>query len=179
LLAYLIRNQHWSPWEMVHAVVQIDTTRDIGRQVLRHKSFSFQEFSQRYAEVLFNPIVREARLQDAQNRQASIQTDDELLHELWEASQMRVWEAASDAYQKAIKLGIAKEVARAVLPEGMTPSRIYMAGSLRSWLHYLALRRGSGTQLEHVHLANDIVAALRPVFPHTVAVLDVTSGGTA
>lgn len=179
LLAYLIRHQHWSPWEMAHAVVELETTRDIARQILRHRSFSFQEFSQRYAEVVAEPIVREARLQHLTNRQASVATDDELLHALWEASQLRVWEAAQAAYTQALGLGIAKEVARAVLPEGMTPSRLYMAGSLRSWLHYLTLRTGHGTQREHVDVAEQIVAALRPAFPATMAVLDDLRGGKA
>lgn len=172
LLAYLIRNRHWSPWEMVHAVVEIETTRDIARQVLRHRSFSFQEFSQRYAEVLADPVVRDARLQDAKNRQASIETDDDLLHRLWQDAQLSVWQAAQEAYKDALAHGIAKEVARAVLPEGMTPSRLYMAGSLRSWMHYLALRMGNGTQREHVMLAASITEALRPAFPHAMKVME-------
>lgn len=176
LLAYLIHNRHWSPWEMVHAVIEIETTRDIARQVLRHRSFSFQEFSQRYAKVLSDPVVREARLQDAKNRQASIETDDELLHRLWEAAQLSVWDASITAYNKALSLGIAKEVARAVLPEGMTPSRLYMSGSLRSWMHYLALRRGNGTQLEHVKLAECIMETLRPAFPYAMQIIDETEG---
>lgn len=172
LLAYLIRNQHWSPWEMVHAVVEIETTRDIGRQVLRHRSFSFQEFSQRYAEVVADPVVREARMQDTKNRQASIQTDDEFLLNLWKDAQLQVWQLAEAAYQEALSVGIAKEVARAVLPEGMTPCRIYMAGTLRSWLHYLALRLGNGTQLEHVELAQAVKDALLPMFPNTISILE-------
>lgn len=169
LISYLIRNQHWSPFEMVHAVVEVETTRDIARQILRHRSFSFQEFSQRYAEVMNLPDVREARLQDHRDRQNSIETDDEVLHRLWRDMQVQVWEAARGAYERALGFGIAKEVARAVLPEGMTPSRLYMAGSLRSWLHYIGIRSGNGTQKEHVEVAKAIEAVLLPRFPITFA----------
>lgn len=165
LLRHLIREGHWSPWEMAHAVVEIETTRDIARQILRHRSFSFQEFSQRYSEVLAQPELREARLQDHANRQNSIETDDHDLHEAWVAAQLRVWDAASEAYRTALDSGVAKEVARAVLPEGMTNSRLYMAGSLRSWLHYLALRTDNGTQREHIEVAKAVEDVLHPVFP--------------
>lgn len=165
LLRYLIRNAHWSPFEMAHAVVEIETTRDIARQVLRHRSFSFQEFSQRYAEVTPDPAIREARMQDASNRQNSTETDDAELKSAWRAAQVRVWEVAADAYRNALDAGIAKEVARAVLPEGMTLSRLYMAGSLRSWLHYLDVRLGNGTQREHIEVASAVMGALRPAFP--------------
>lgn len=171
LLDYLRTHHHWSPFEMAHVVVEIETTRDIARQILRHRSFSFQEFSQRYADVraMSNDcVIREARLQDHKNRQNSIDIDDseetEALRLNWEARQQAVWNAALDAYDWAIKQGIAKEVARAVLPEGLTPSRLYMAGSLRSWIHYLELRMDPSTQKEHRLIASEIANALLPVF---------------
>lgn len=173
LLRRLIRDGHWSPWEMVHAVVEIETTRDIARQILRHRSFSFQEFSTRYAEVIGLPETRAARLQDHADRQNSLETDDAALHDAWMAAQMRVWDAAADAYRTALDAGIAKEVARALLPEGMTPSRLYMAGSLRSWLHYLALRTGNGTQREHIEVARGVADVLRPVFPFVFEAVEV------
>lgn len=172
LLRYLIRNAHWSPFEMAHAVVEIETTRDIARQVLRHRSFSFQEFSQRYAEVTPDPVIREARMQDTANRQNSTPTDDEVLEAQWRAAQVEVWEAAENVYRQALEAGIAKEVARAVLPEGMTRSRLYMAGSLRSWLHYLDVRLGNGTQREHVEVASAVRDALRQVFPVIMGIAD-------
>lgn len=157
LLAYLIGNSHWSPFEMVSLTIEIETTRDIGRQILRHRSFSFQEFSQRYAEVdptLF--IKREARLQDHKNRQNSIETEDDDLQSAWNDYQDNVLDMSIKAYEWAIDKGIAKEQARAVLPEGMTPTRMYMAGTLRSWIHFCSLRMGNGTQKEHKIIAEDI-----------------------
>lgn len=160
LLKYLREHNHWSPFEMAHAVLEITTTRDIARQILRHRSFSFQEFSQRYSsEIEFAP-VREARLQDAKNRQASIELDfstsrADQIHSDWETIQQRVIDAASQAYADGLSMGLAKEVARAVLPEGLTLSRLYMAGSLRSWIHYIELRTANGTQKEHRLVAEE------------------------
>jgi len=167
LVAYLIRNQHWSPFEMVSVCMEIVTTRDIARQILRHRSFSFQEFSQRYAEVDTGVgfLLREARLQDWKNRQNSVETSDASLGAEWESLQKGVWDACSAAYQAALDKGIAKEQARCVLPEGLTPSRLYMSGTLRSWIHYIQLRSGNGTQKEHREVAMACVAALEPVFP--------------
>lgn len=168
LLNYLAEHKHWSPFEMVSAVVEIETTRDIARQILRHRSFSFQEFSQRYADV--NAMddafaMREARLQDHKNRQNSIDTDDQVLQDGWFVQQQSLAKHAKDAYNWALKNGIAKEQARAVLPEGMTKSRLYMNGSLRSWIHYIDLRSGNGTQLEHMRVAYAIAEAITRVFP--------------
>ena len=155
LLRYCIRENHWSVFEMVHVVMEIKTTRDIARQILRHRSFSFQEFSQRYAEVEFDDFeYRECRLQDTKNRQNSIETDDEKLQEDWVDLQANVAWVAAENYKRALELGIAKEQARALLPEGLTPSTLYMAGSLRSWIHYCDLRRGNGTQKEHREVAD-------------------------
>jgi len=154
LIRYLIKNHHWSPLEMVHVCMEIETTRDIGRQILRHRSFSFQEFSQRYADAREMGFeFREARLQDQKNRQNSIETDDTALTKQWETYQYHIKEGAIEAYDWALKNGIAKEQARAVLPEGMTKSRMYMSGSLRSWVHYCALRCANGTQKEHREIA--------------------------
>jgi thymidylate synthase (FAD) len=155
LLAYCLKHQHWSPFEMVNVVMQIETTRDIGRQILRHRSFSFQEFSQRYAAVAEMSEPREARLQDHKNRQNSIENVDESIDIGWWREQNRVLEAAQDAYKWALENGIAKEQARAVLPEGLTMSRMYMNGSLRSWIHYCQLRMGNGTQKEHREIATE------------------------
>lgn len=152
LLKYLIRNEHWSPLEMVHITMEIKTTRDIARQILRHRSFSFQEFSQRYA-VATEFEKREARLQDAKNRQNSIETDDKDLAEWWSMEQTKAVNRAEMAYNDALKKGIAKEQARALLPEGLTGSTLYMAGSLRSWVHYCQLRMANGTQKEHMEIA--------------------------
>ena len=151
LIRSLIKRKEWSPLEMVHATMEIETTRDIGRQILRHRSFSFQEFSQRYAKVETDKvnIVREARLQDKKDRQNSIETDDVDLEKEWEEVQMSVSFHASEAYEWALDNGIAKEQARAVLPEGLTPTKMYMAGTLRSWYHYHDLRHMKGTQKEH------------------------------
>jgi len=157
LLKYLIKNKHWSPFEMVHIVMEINTTRDIARQIIRHRSFSFQEFSQRYADPTndlgFTP--REARLQDIKNRQNSIEVDNEKLQLEWVNKQIEMIAKATETYMWAIKNGIAKEQARAVLPEGLTVSRLYMSGSLRSWIHYCKLRMDISTQKEHREIATD------------------------
>ena len=155
LLKYLVKNKHWSPFEMVHICMEINTTRDIARQILRHRSFSFQEFSQRYAIADLGFEVREARIQDTKNRQNSIDTDNDDLKNEWERLQGFVTGAADRAYSWAIENGIAKEQARAVLPEGLTNSRMYMTGSLRSWIHYCQLRASNGTQKEHREIAVD------------------------
>lgn len=171
LLSYMVRNKHWSPFEMVNVVMEIKTTRDIARQILRHRSFSFQEFSQRYAEVDTNNWKpREARLQDHKNRQNSreLDLDDAGMRALqsnWESSQREVWLTALDEYNWAIKNGIAKEVARSVLPEGLTMSRMYMNGTLRSWIHYCDLRCGNGTQKEHREVAEACKKILIEEFP--------------
>lgn len=165
LIKYLIRNQHWSPFEMVSICLEITTTRDIARQILRHRSFSFQEFSQRYAVVEEPSEVREARLQDHKNRQNSIECADESLQSEWEKIQKTVVDASDYAYKWALDKGIAKEVARSVLPEGLTPTRMYMNGTLRSWIHYIQLRSGKGTQKEHCDVANACAKAIEPIFP--------------
>jgi len=174
LLNYLTRNHHWSPFEMAHAVMEIQTTRDIARQILRHRSFSFQEFSQRYAEVTDDVMLREARLQDTKNRQNSTETDDAELQRQWCTLQSRTAELTRQTYQWALEQGIAKEVARAVLPEGLTVSRLYMAGSIRSWIHYIQLRAGNGTQKEHRELAVMCRLALLHVMPSLKEILDAT-----
>lgn len=174
LLSYLTRNQHWSPFEMAHAVMEIQTTRDIARQILRHRSFAFQEFSQRYAEVTDDVMLREARLQDTKNRQNSTETDDTELQRQWYTLQSRTAELTRQTYQWALEQGIAKEVARAVLPEGLTVSRLYMAGSIRSWIHYIQLRAGNGTQKEHREIAVMCRLALLHVMPSLKEILDAT-----
>lgn len=166
LLAYLIRNKHWSPFEMVSLTLEIKCTRDIGRQILRHRSFSFQEFSQRYARIDVNDLVsREARLQDEKNRQNSIEVSDEELEKTWRIYQDIVKKSNIEAYEWALDNGVAKEQARAVLPEGLTPSTMYMAGTLRSWIHYCALRMGNGTQKEHRQIASDAWDIIKESFP--------------
>ena len=168
LLAYLIKHKHWSPFEMASACIEIETTRDIARQFLRHRSFSFQEFSQRYADIRDlddNFVIREARLQDTKNRQNSIENDDMALEDEWANKQMAVIETAKMAYNWAIENGIAKEQARAVLPEGNTVSRLYANGTIRSWLHYVELRSANGTQKEHMELAVAIAQAISKIFP--------------
>jgi thymidylate synthase (FAD) len=165
LINYLIRNNHWSPLEMVSICLEIETTRDIARQILRHRSFSFQEFSQRYAVADLGFVTKEARMQDTKNRQNSIEIYDYKLKETWENIQDRVAENAETAYKWAIENGIAKEQARAVLPEGMTKSRLYMNGTLRSWVHYIQLRSGNGTQKEHKEVAIECAKAIEPIFP--------------
>jgi thymidylate synthase (FAD) len=167
LLSYLAKHKHWSPFEMVSACIEIETTRDIARQILRHRSFSFQEFSQRYADPTddLGFVTREARLQDTKNRQNSIEVDDEQLHYEWEQKQKGVWAIAERTYKWAIENGIAKEQARAVLPEGLTESRMYMNGTLRSWIHFIELRSGNGTQKEHQEIAIACAEAITKIFP--------------
>ena len=172
LLKYLVKNKHWSPFEMVHIVMEIQTTRDIGRQILRHRSFSFQEFSQRYAEVQEMSEPREARLQDTKNRQNSIETDNNDLQNSWNLVQNEMLLAAKTYYEWAIKNGIAKELARAVLPEGLTMSRMYMSGSLRSWIHYCELRMANGTQKEHRELATQCWNIITEQFPSLKNILE-------
>lgn len=171
LLQYLMREDHWSPFEMVHMTMEIKTTRDIARQILRHRSFSFQEFSQRYAEAT-EWEKREARLQDLKNRQNSVVTDDKELQEQWNMVQAKLIKNAEDAYKWALEAGIAKEQARAVLPEGNTMSTLYMAGSLRSWIHYCQLRRGNGTQKEHMEVADQCWDIIGVHFPDVVKALE-------
>ena len=167
LIRYLVKNQHWSPLEMVSMCLEIETTRDIARQILRHRSFSFQEFSQRYADPTqeLDFVTREARLQDTKNRQNSIEIDDQLLQNEWYRAQQRVIYAAKREYDWAIANGIAKEQARAVLPEGLTVSRLYMNGTLRSWIHYIQLRSANGTQKEHKEIALKCAEVIAKVFP--------------
>ena len=167
LIRYLVRNAHWSPLEMVSACIEITTTRDIARQILRHRSFSFQEFSQRYADPVqeLDFVLRDARLQDTKNRQNSIETDNLALQAWWEERQRRVIEECKNAYEWAIAKGIAKEQARAVLPEGLTVSRLLMNGTLRSWIHYIQLRSANGTQKEHILIAKEIANVITKIFP--------------
>ena len=167
LINYLIKNAHWSPLEMVSACLEIETTRDIARQILRHRSFSFQEFSQRYANPVkdLEFVTREARLQDLKNRQNSIETDDEEITNMWIKKQEDLIENAKETYNWAIENGIAKEQARAVLPEGNTVSRMYMNGTLRSWIHYIELRSGNGTQKEHMDIAVACAEVIAKIFP--------------
>ena len=171
LLNYLIKHKHWSPFEMASACIEVETTRDIARQLLRHRSFSFQEFSQRYADIRDlddSVVIRKARLQDPKNRQNSVMTDDINLHQSWETHQRLVWNAAMKAYNWAIENGIAKEQARVVLPEGNTPSRLYVNGTIRSWIHYVELRSANGTQKEHMELAREIALAISKIYPDMV-----------
>jgi len=167
LIRYLVKHQHWSPLEMVSACIEITTTRDIARQILRHRSFSFQEFSQRYADPTrdMSFVCREARLQDTANRQNSIATDDSELQAWWDAKQKFIIESARVVYQEAIERGIAKEQARSVLPEGLTESRLYMNGTLRSWIHFIELRSANGTQKEHQEVAIACAKAISEIFP--------------
>ena len=169
LIKYLIKHKHWSPLEMVSATMEIETTRDIARQLLRHRSFSFQEFSQRYADPADMGAdyfeTSEARLQDTKNRQNSIETNDEELQNIWNVKQRAVMQEAEEAYDWAIENGIAKEQARKVLPEGLTLSRLYVNGTLRSWVHYIELRSANGTQKEHMELAQACGQAIAEVFP--------------
>jgi thymidylate synthase (FAD) len=167
LLKYLMRENHWSPFEMVSVCMEIETTRDIARQILRHRSFSFQEFSQRYADPTdtLGWTNREARLQDSKNRQNSIETNSKELHDEWLIKQDKVKLAAIQSYNWALDMGIAKEQARAVLPEGMMKSRIYMNGTKRSWIHYIELRASHGTQKEHIEIAKACGEELVKIFP--------------
>jgi len=168
LLGYLMKENHWSPFEMVHMTMEIKTTRDIGRQILRHRSFAFQEFSQRYAVSENIDVVREPRIQDLKNRQNSNVTDDRVITEEWNRSQQRIRHFAKKEYEAALKMGIAKEQARALLPEGLTETTLYMAGSLRSWIHYCDLRRANGTQKEHMIVADQCWDIIGVHFPDIV-----------
>ena len=168
LLDYLAKHKHWSPFEMASATLEIETTRDIARQMLRHRSFAFQEFSQRYADPLaegFDFEYREARLQDEKNRQNSNLTDDPEITEEWFRIQQRVANFVKKEYSNATKLGIAKEQRRALLPEGLTKSRLYMQGTIRSWIHFIELRSGNGTQKEHMEVAKACAQAIASIFP--------------
>ena len=168
LLDYLIKHKHWSPFEMASACIEVTTTRDIARQFLRHRSFSFQEFSQRYAninDIADSIVIRKARLQDESNRQNSVETNDARLLTVWEEHQRNVWYAAMKAYDWAIENGIAKEQARVVLPEGNTPSRLYVNGTIRSWIHYIELRSSNGTQKEHMEVAKAVATAISKIYP--------------
>ena len=167
LIKYLIEHQHWSPLEMVSMCLEIVTTRDIARQILRHRSFSFQEFSQRYANPVqeLEFVTREARLQDTKNRQNSIEVDDNELQDWWLKQQESVIENVKSIYKESIERGIAKEQARAILPEGLTLSRLYMNGTLRSWIHYIQLRSANGTQKEHMLIARECAKVIASVFP--------------
>ena len=167
LIKYLVKYKHWSPLEMASATMEIETTRDIARQLLRHRSFSFQEFSQRYADPTtdLDFVLREARLQDTVNRQNSVPNENEYIAERWEEEQLGVILKAKQAYKWAIDNGIAKEQARAVLPEGNTVSRVYVNGTLRSWVHYIEVRSGNGTQKEHMELARECACAIAAIFP--------------
>ena len=168
LIKYLIKHKHWSPLEMVSACLEINTTRDIAHQIVRHRSFSFQEFSQRYADPAeFGDqfVIREARLQDTTNRQNSIDVEDEVLHNEWHARQQKMIDLAKETYEWAIDNGIAKEQARAVLPEGNTKTRLYMNGTLRSWIHYIDLRAANGTQKEHMEIAQACARVIAEIFP--------------
>jgi thymidylate synthase (FAD) len=168
LLGYLIKHKHWSPFEMCSATIEVETTRDIARQLLRHRSFSFQEFSQRYADVRDiddDFVIREARLQDTKNRQNSIEVEDPALQAWWDAQQKFILEHVKRIYGEAIDKGIAKEQARAILPEGNTKSRLYVNGTIRSWIHYIELRSDNGTQKEHMDLAVACGEAISNIFP--------------
>ena len=173
LIKYLIKNAHWSPLEMVSACLEIETTRDIARQMLRHRSFSFQEFSQRYANPVkdLEFIIRDARLQDPKNRQNSIENEDEEISKSWKEKQENLINEATNAYNWAIENGIAKEQARSVLPEGNTVSRLYMNGTLRSWIHYIELRSANGTQKEHMEIAKKCWSIIQKDFPNVVTAL--------
>ena len=167
LLRYLIKHKHWSPFEMASACIEINTTRDIARQILRHRSFSFQEFSQRYANPVeeLEFVTREARMQDDKNRQNSIETDDWDIENDWHKEQRKIIKVCQKVYKNAIKKGIAKEVARAVLPEGLTKSRMYVNGTIRSWIHFIELRSANGTQKECMEVARECAKAITKIFP--------------
>jgi len=167
LIKYLVKHKHWSPLEMASACLEIETTRDIARQILRHRSFSFQEFSQRYADPTkdLDFVIREARLQDTENRQNSIDTTDPAIIAWWDAKQKFIVEYVKQTYKEAIEMGIAKEQARAILPEGNTISRMYVNGTLRSWVHFIDVRSGNGTQKEHMEIAREVACAIAEIFP--------------
>jgi thymidylate synthase (FAD) len=173
LIKYLIKHKHWSPFEMVGACVEINTTRDIARQIIRHRSFHVQEFSQRYADasLLGDMVERECRMQDTKNRQNSLECEDKGLSYRWGDEQMHVWSRAVFAYKEALDKGIAKEQARALLPEGLTPSRMYMHGTLRDWIHYIEVRTDPSTQKEHRLIAEEIKQVLSSVYPQVFAAL--------
>jgi len=167
LINYLVKHKHWSPLEMASVCLEIETTRDIARQILRHRSFSFQEFSQRYADPTkdLDFVIREARLQDTENRQNSIDTTDPAIIAWWDAKQKFIVEYVKQTYKEAIEMGIAKEQARAILPEGNTISRMYVNGTLRSWVHFIDVRSGNGTQKEHMEIAREVACAIAEIFP--------------
>lgn len=167
LINYLVKHQHWSPLEMVSACLEINTTRDIARQILRHRSFSFQEFSQRYADPTqdLEFVLREARLQDTKNRQNSIDVSDAELQAWWNAKQQFIINYVKETYTEALNKGLAKEQARAILPEGLTGSRMYMNGTLRSWIHFIQVRSGNGTQKEHMLIAQEVAKVISEIFP--------------
>ena len=167
LIKYLVKHQHWSPLEMVSACIEVTTTRDIARQILRHRSFSFQEFSQRYADPTkdLDFVLREARLQDTKNRQNSIETNNPELQAWWNAKQQFLINYVKEVYADALAKGIAKEQARAILPEGLTASRMYMNGTLRSWIHFIQVRSGNGTQKEHMEVAREVARVIAEIFP--------------
>lgn len=175
LIRYLIDHKHWSPFEMINACVEINTTRDIGRQILRHRSFAYQEFSQRYADVnkLEMPLLREARLQDSKNRQNSLETENNTISAWFRNAQETILNQSKLLYGQALQLGIAKEQARCFLPEGLTMSRMYMSGSLRSWIHYLQVRLDKATQKEHRQIAEQIKEVLKPSFSQTFEALGI------
>ncbi len=177
LLNYLIKHKHWSPFEMVSACIEINTTRDIARQILRHRSFSFQEFSQRYANPVeeLEFVTREARMQDTKNRQNSIEISDRSIQDKWQQEQNKVIEVCQQVYKNAIEKGIAKEVARAVLPEGLTKSRLYMNGTIRSWIHFIELRSANGTQKECSDVAVACAQAISKIFPMATDFINETS----
>lgn len=165
LIQYLINHKHWSPFEMAGACVEINTTRDIARQILRHRSFYFQEFSQRYSEVDGEPVFSEARLQDKTNRQNSIKTGDLGILKDWDYLQDRVWIESINSYKRALNMGVAKELARKLLPEGLTRTRMYMNGTIRDWIHYISIRTGVETQLEHRRVAEEVLGVLEVACP--------------
>ena len=167
LISYLVKHKHWSPLEMASVCMEVETTRDIARQMLRHRSFSFQEFSQRYADPTqdLDFVVREARLQDSKNRQNSIETSDATIQAWWDAKQKFIIDYVRESYSQAIEKGIAKEQARCILPEGNTVSRMYVNGTLRSWVHFIEVRSGNGTQKEHMEIAREIACAIAEIFP--------------
>lgn len=165
LIAYLIKHKHWSPFEMAGMCVEIETTRDIARQILRHRSFHFQEFSQRYSVVDEEPVFADTRLQDVNNRQNSLYTSDKTLIELWNNDQKTVWDKAYESYKGALGMGVAKELARKLLPEGLTKTRMYMHGTIRDWIHYVSIRCGHETQLEHRDIAFSILKIMYEEIP--------------
>ena len=177
LLKYLAKHKHWSPFEMVSACIEIETTRDIARQLLSHRSFSFQEFSQRYANPVeeLEFVTREARMQDTKNRQNSIEISDRSIQDKWQQEQNKVIEVCQQVYKNAIEKGIAKEVARAVLPEGLTKSRLYMNGTIRSWIHFIELRSANGTQKECSDVAVACAQAISKIFPMATDFINETS----